>query len=288
MKISGSKSVLVDGILRSINFDNSEESLEFEDSGNDISYNVPDFDSISCREYVTFENCVNIRHEDVLSYFIYTKNPVSGKTKNCHRQLTCKKAKKFCNEHFLGYLFVSNTNSQFSAITAQCKPSMKTFAVNKDAYYSIKLVLFKETAFVYSAVCTCKAGLSGVCSHVGGLLFTLVKIKNSCTSQVCQWQRPRKITNPPSPKKLADLQFFKTDGADKEIPQKPYPGIYQAGPCNAPDKFLAEVLDGLKTACPSSVLYQTMSDAVNINEILKKYEPQFMYMDHVNLKSNVS
>lgn len=42
--------------------------------------------------------------------------------------------------------------------------------------------------------------------------------------QVCQWQRPRKITIPPSPKKLADLQNFKTDGADKEIPQKPYPG----------------------------------------------------------------
>lgn len=111
--------------------------------------------------------------------------------------------------------------------------------------------------------------------------------KNSCTSQVCQWQRPRKITNPPSPKKLADLRFFKTDGANKEIPQKPYPGIYQAGPCNDPDKFLAEVLDGLKTACPSSVLYQTMSDAVNINEVLNKYEPQFMYMDHVDLKSNV-
>lgn len=66
--------------------------MEAEDSGDDISYNVPDFDSISCWEYVTFENCVNIRHENVLNYFIYTKNPVSGKTKNCHRQI--KKAKK--------------------------------------------------------------------------------------------------------------------------------------------------------------------------------------------------
>lgn len=157
-----------------------------------------------------------------------------------------KKAKKICNENFLRNLFVSNTSKQFSAIKAQCKPSMKTFAVNKDAYYFIKLVLLKETAFVHSAVCTCKAGLSGVCSHVGGLLFTLVKIKGSCTSQVCQWQRPRKITNPSSPKKLEDLQFIKTDGVDKEIPQKPYPGVYQASSCNDPDKFLAEVLDGLK------------------------------------------
>lgn len=30
-----------------------------------------------------------------------------------------------------------------------------------------------------------------------------------------------------------------------------------------------------------------MSDAVNINEILNKYEPQFMYMDNIDLKSNV-
>lgn len=30
-----------------------------------------------------------------------------------------------------------------------------------------------------------------------------------------------------------------------------------------------------------------MSDAVNINELLNKYEPQFMYMDNIDLKSNV-
>lgn len=72
MKISGCRSVLVHRILRSVNFDTSEVSLEFEDSGDEISYTVPDFDSISGREYVTFENCVNIRHEDVLYYFIYT------------------------------------------------------------------------------------------------------------------------------------------------------------------------------------------------------------------------
>lgn len=72
MKISGCRSVLVHRILSSVNFDTSEVSLEFEDSGDEISYTVPDFDSISSREYVTFENCVNIRHEDVLYYFIYT------------------------------------------------------------------------------------------------------------------------------------------------------------------------------------------------------------------------
>lgn len=53
-----------------------------EDSGDEMSYTVPDFDSVLSWEYVTSENCVNIRHEDVLHYFIYKNNPVSGKTKN--------------------------------------------------------------------------------------------------------------------------------------------------------------------------------------------------------------
>lgn len=48
MKISRCKSVLVHKILRSTKFDTSEESLESEDSGDEI-YTVPDFDSISTR-----------------------------------------------------------------------------------------------------------------------------------------------------------------------------------------------------------------------------------------------
>lgn len=47
MKILECKSVLLHRILRSINFDTSEESLESEDSGDEISYTVPDFGSIS-------------------------------------------------------------------------------------------------------------------------------------------------------------------------------------------------------------------------------------------------
>lgn len=71
MKILGCKFVLVYRILRSVNFDISEEFLEFEDLGDEILYIVLDFDSILSWEYVIFENCVNIRYEDVLYYFIY-------------------------------------------------------------------------------------------------------------------------------------------------------------------------------------------------------------------------
>ena len=39
--------------------------------------------------------------------------------------------------------------------------------------YTLHIILTKETGSMQFASCNCKAGLSGVCSHVGGLLFTV-------------------------------------------------------------------------------------------------------------------
>ena len=77
--------------------------------------------------------------------------------------------------------------------------------------YTLHIILTKETGSMQFASCNCKAGLSGVCSHVGGLLFTIKIKKNPCTSRECEWQRPRTISNPPSPKRLQDIRFVKTD-----------------------------------------------------------------------------
>lgn len=157
--------------------------------------------------------------------------------------------------------------------------------------YTLHIVLTKETGSVQFASCNCKAGLSGVCSHVGGLLFTVVKIKNPCTSRECEWQRPRTISNPPSPKRLQDIRFVKTDNdaCSHETPTvKPYPGVYQAGQCNDPDNFLKEILQGLQLTHSSSVLYQTLSwNSLDISHIMERYEPAFMYLNHVDLESYV-
>ena len=97
--------------------------------------------------------------------------------------------------------------------------------------YTLHIILTKETGSMQFAICNCKAGLSGVCSHVGGLLFTIKIKKNPCTSRECEWQRPRTISNPPSPKRLQDIRFVKTDNdscnhGTRTV--KPYPDVYQA------------------------------------------------------------
>lgn len=41
---------------------------------------------------------------------------------------------------------------------------------------------------------------------------------------------------------------------------KPYPGVYQVGPCGEDgESFLQEILNGLKNIYPQSVLYQTLT-----------------------------
>ena len=55
---------------------------------------------------------------------------------------------------------------------------------------------------VLTAHCNCMAGLGGVCSHVGAILFAveagvrLMKAR-SCTSVPCQWILPSPISNVP-------------------------------------------------------------------------------------------
>lgn len=186
--------------------------MHFEESESDASESenceIPSLDGIenNCTWAVlSCDNCPNIRDENIINYFIYNKNPVSGKSNRCHRQL--KKSKKCCSEKVLSDIYVTQVNdSPYCFVKAKCRPSMKQHVLVHGnisvSQYTLHIVLTKETGSMQFGSCNCKAGLSGVCSHVGGLLFTVVKIKNPCTSRECEWQRPRTISNPPSPKRL--------------------------------------------------------------------------------------
>ena len=66
-------------------------------------------------------------------------------------------------------------------VRAQCQPSMKAAPYKTQARIA-------ETGMVQGMESTCKSGQSGVCSHVGALLLSLVKIRDACTSQTCQWK----------------------------------------------------------------------------------------------------
>ena len=105
--------------------------MHFEESESDASESenceIPSLDSIgnNCTWAVlSCDNCPTIRDGNIINYFIYNKNPVSGKSNRCHRQL--KKSKKFCSEKFLSDIYVTQVNdSPYCFVKAKCMPSMK-------------------------------------------------------------------------------------------------------------------------------------------------------------------
>lgn len=94
--------------------------------------------------------------------------------------------------------------------------------------YSQHVCLVKETGKIDSAYCNCKAGESCLCAHVRVVtcMYTISKVKNACTSQECQWNKPRPLKKT-EPMKVMDIQFSENG----HCTGKPYPGVYHAGPC---------------------------------------------------------
>ena len=71
---------------------------------------------------------------------------------------------------------------------------------------------------IYSAYCTCTAGLQGSCNHVLGLLFRAEAAASagltnpSCTSKPCGWVEPKNMNfEPQHPIKLCEQKWFKQD-----------------------------------------------------------------------------
>jgi hypothetical protein len=74
------------------------------------------------------DNCPNIRDQDIINYFIYHKNPVSGKPKRCHRQI--KISKKLCSDKFLSDIYATQVNdSPYCFVKEKCRPSMNNICV---------------------------------------------------------------------------------------------------------------------------------------------------------------
>ena len=94
--------------------------------------------------------------------------------------------------------------------------------------YTLNVRLTKLTGHIISAYCNCKAGEAGLCAHVGCLLFSIVRMKNACTSQGCTWDRPRAVQRRPSPKRVHEVRFHSA------TTNRPYPDTFQASACKDP------------------------------------------------------
>ncbi|XP_799313.5 uncharacterized protein LOC594793 isoform X3 [Strongylocentrotus purpuratus] len=134
-----------------------------------------------------------------------------------YRYFTSGWVKKIC------YHSISTT-SKICFLTAKVSASMRTSMPP----YQVWAAIEKDTPSfaggrIFSAYCTCTAGLHGSCNHIAGLLFRVecaVRTgMTSCTSQACTWNVPRDMKSISKPTPLKDLvwkkdQYFNQDGDD--------------------------------------------------------------------------
>ena len=285
---SGAKEVLAKRVYRALGADS--ESSE-EEEAQEYCDDLPPPEQLKEGWVIPNEgNIPPVRQQDVENYFIYRKHPGSG-MKNCQRQLT--KAKKLSNEDYIFNMQLHAIDSEgpLCYVKANCKPTMRqrvSFEGKVGSFYSLHISIAK-TGYVNSGYCNCKAGVSGLCSHIGALLLTLSNLANpSCTSSACAWKEP-KVARPPSPKRWEEINFMNTEKkAVSGMQVRPYPGVFQAGPCDDPDAFLTQILEGLSAVNPTCVLYQTMCPlSGNIDMFTTQFDNHFSYHDQVDVTSSV-
>lgn len=240
---------------------------------------VPDVNDETRWEKVTQPSQVPaIREEDISNYYIYGKNPVTGGRKKCRRHLD--RAKKFGMEpKYISEIGVhEDVGGLHVIIKAKVRPSMKR------GLYRCHATLIKETGMIVSAHCECKVGATGMCAHVGGVMFRLIHLRNPCTSQLCSWNSPS-ITKPIEPQKIYDVNWW----PGKTNPAKPWPYVYVASPCSAAndeDLFREEVLDGLARVNPNCALYRHHRRShINIDPFFSTFMTPFMVGDGVDLRA---
>jgi hypothetical protein len=270
LHVSGKKNVLAKRVYRAMHSANRS-------SEEDEEYDVPAQTMIRPTTWktVTTDNIPPIRDNDVKNYFVYHKNPVSGARLTFERQL--RKARKFTSERYVTNVDIGQGTDDMSFIRAKCQASMK------DAQYSVTVCLVTETGMVQTGECTCKAGQSGVCAHVGALLLTLVKICDACTSQACQWKAAPTGSIKLDPQQICDIRIFNPE-KDNIAKHRPYPGIYSAGPTVDPGVFVEDLLDAINTCNSDCALYRTMRGTPgDISSFLSLFDVPFSYRDSVDL-----
>ena len=123
------------------------------------------------------------------------------------------KAYRYFTDEFVKevYFHTISPSSPFCIMKTKCTPSQRVSAKAYDVWAIIK----KDTdehpgGEVFSAYCSCAAGLLGSCNHVADMLFRIEAAvitgitKPTCTSQLSEWVIPSKKTNV-DPGKLSDF-----------------------------------------------------------------------------------
>ena len=290
LKRSGSKTVLAKRVYRTLRTCNSDSDSATESStySNCQIFSNKFRELDSSWEKISHDKLPPVSDKEIENYFMFHKDPFSGRSAKFIRHF--QKGRKY-EGYVSNILYHAVDNStDICYFKANCKPSMRTqVQVSKGkmaATYSLYVSLSKSTGHILFAFCDCKAGEAGLCAHVGGLLFTILKIKNACTSQQCRWEEPRPIQRKPSPKRVHEVRFINPENPQQTSKVRPYPDVHQASACKDPDVFLKDLLNGLENINPNCVLYKTLkSEPVDISPFINIFKTEFCYADHVDLKS---
>lgn len=135
--------------------------------------------------------------------------------------------------------------------------------------------LVEREGDVLAAWCTCAAGASQCCSHVGAVLFALVygaeeRDSTACTSKACSWLNPALEDVPPSevnainynpPEKKIRLMSQE----DEENIDDPVPANRRIR-CPVPKADMDKFLEDLYRICPDAVIFR----------VIQPYASQYM------------
>ncbi len=161
-------------------------------------------------------------------------------------------------------------------LQAKCRASMRPVT------YNVNAQLIRGTGMVRSGECSCKAGQSGVCAHVGALLLTLVNVREACTPHTCEWKAAT-CNVKVEPQRCEAIRIY---NPEKDVREKcrPYTGIYSAGPKVDPGVFVKYLLDALQSCNSDCALYLTLrAKPGNISDFLSLFDIQFNFADTVTL-----
>ncbi|XP_065649401.1 uncharacterized protein LOC136078182 [Hydra vulgaris] len=163
---------------------------------------------------------------------------------------------------------------KYCFIRGFCLPEQKLSHVP----YDVWIVLHKDSGNVVTGNCSCPAGTSGICKHVGALLWYVEKEvslgnNHSCTSKKQQWSVPsKKQIRLHAPETLVNIELKKSKKEDytDSLSEKRFIHSIDNKPLNENDiDLLAEITNG---KCGLVTLMRKESTFFNISMVHKEVE----------------
>ena len=134
-------------------------------------------------------------------------------------------------------------NINYCFIMAECTPQEKLL----DEPYTVWVCVHKQSGKIITAECQCPAGMSEVCKHVGGLLWSIEvavrkKERKTCTDVEQTWSKPsKKSTKLHKPDEIANISMKKVKPNMLSMENKKYVQLHD--PRVTADRYPLEFSD---------------------------------------------